>query len=47
MVRSQPRQKVQETIPQKTLHKNRTGRMAKGEGPELKPQCHKNKYEIS
>jgi hypothetical protein len=27
----------------KNLHKNRTGRVAQGEGPEFKPQCCKKK----
>jgi hypothetical protein len=33
MVRSQPGQIVRETLSGKTLHKNRAGRVAKGEGP--------------
>jgi hypothetical protein len=37
-VRSQPRQIVCKTLSQKTLHKNRAGRMAQGEGPEFKYQ---------
>jgi hypothetical protein len=41
MVQSQPRQLVHKTLSQKTLHKNRTGRVAQGEGPEFKPQYHK------
>jgi hypothetical protein len=40
---SQPWQIVHETLSQKTLHKNRAGRVAQGEGPEFKPQHHKNK----
>jgi hypothetical protein len=36
---SQPGQKVRETLSQKTLHKNRAGGVAQGEGPEFKPQC--------
>jgi hypothetical protein len=32
--RSQPGQIVHETLSQKTLHKNRAGRVAQGEGPE-------------
>jgi hypothetical protein len=32
---------VLETLSQKTLHKNRTGGVAQGEGPEFKPQFHK------
>jgi hypothetical protein len=30
-------------ISKKTLHKNRAGRVAQGEGPEFKPQYHKKK----
>jgi hypothetical protein len=42
--RSQPRQIVRETLSWKTLHKNRAGGVAQGEGPELKPQyCPKKK----
>jgi hypothetical protein len=37
-VQSQPGQIVCETLSQKTLHKNRAGGVAQGEGPELKPQ---------
>jgi hypothetical protein len=36
---SQPGQKVRETLSQKTLHKNRAGGVAQGEGPEFKPHC--------
>jgi hypothetical protein len=32
-----------ETLSQKTLHKNRAGGVAQGEGPEFKPQYHKKK----
>jgi hypothetical protein len=32
---------VHETLSRKTLHKNRAGRVAQGEGPEFKPQYHK------
>jgi hypothetical protein len=32
VVQSQPRQIVQETLSQKTLHRNRTGGVAQGEG---------------
>jgi hypothetical protein len=45
MVRSQPGPIVRETLSGKTLHKNRAGRVAKGEGPV--PQKKKkriNKY---
>jgi hypothetical protein len=28
---------------EKTLHKNRAGGVAQGEGPEFKPQCYKKK----
>jgi hypothetical protein len=30
----------------KTLHKNRTGGVAQGEGPEFKPQYHKKKKKV-
>jgi hypothetical protein len=40
---SQPGQIVRETLSQKTLHKNRAGRVAQGEGPEFKPQYWKKK----
>jgi hypothetical protein len=30
-----------------TLHKNRAGRVAQGEGPEFKPQYHKTKTKFS
>jgi hypothetical protein len=36
-VQSQPRQVVEETLSQETLHKNRAGGVAEGEGPEFKP----------
>jgi hypothetical protein len=42
-VQSQPRQIVHETLSRKTLHKNRAGGVAQGEGPEFKPQYHKKK----
>jgi hypothetical protein len=38
VVPSHPRQIVCETLFQKTLHKNRAGGVAQGEGPEFKPQ---------
>jgi hypothetical protein len=38
MVRSQPRQIVCKNLSRKTLHKNRVGRVAQGEGPEFKSQ---------
>jgi hypothetical protein len=38
-----PRQIVQETLSQKTLHKNRAGGVAQVEGPEFKTQFHKRK----
>jgi hypothetical protein len=38
MVQTSPRQRVHETLSQKTLDKNRAGRMVQGEGPEFKPQ---------
>jgi hypothetical protein len=40
-VQNQPGQVVLETSSQKTLHKNRAGGVAQGEGPEFKPQYHK------
>jgi hypothetical protein len=44
MVQNQPRQIVCKTLSQETLHKNRAGGMAQGEGPEFKPQyCKKKK----
>jgi hypothetical protein len=43
-VQSQPRQIVRETLSLKTLHKNKAGGVAQGEGPEFKPQyCQKKK----
>jgi hypothetical protein len=42
MVQSQPRQIIREALSQKSLHKNRGGRVAQGEGPEFKNQCQKN-----
>jgi hypothetical protein len=42
-VQSQPRQIVHKTLSQKTLHKNRAGGVAQGEGPEFKLQYHKKK----
>jgi hypothetical protein len=42
-VGSQPGQRVRETLFRKTLHKNRAGGVALGEGPEFKPQYHKKK----
>jgi hypothetical protein len=39
-VQSQPGQIVWETLSRKTLHKNRAGGVAQGEGPEFKPQYH-------
>jgi hypothetical protein len=43
VVRSQLWQIVCEPLSWKTLHKNRAGGVARGEGPELKPQNHKKK----
>jgi hypothetical protein len=43
IVQSQTRQTVHVTLSQKTLHKNRAGGVAQGEGPEFKPQYPKNK----
>jgi hypothetical protein len=42
-VRSQPRQIVSQDPISKTLHKNKAGGVAQGEGPEFKPQYHKKK----
>jgi hypothetical protein len=43
-VQSQPGQILRQTLSQKTFHKNRTGGVAQGEGPEFKPQyCKKKK----
>jgi hypothetical protein len=42
-VRSQPGQIVCEILSRKTLHKNRVGGAAHGEGPEFKPQYRKKK----
>jgi hypothetical protein len=39
-----PGQIVYETLSRKTLHKNRAGGMAQGEGPEFKPQYWKKKF---
>jgi hypothetical protein len=39
-VLSQLGQKVCETLSRKTLHKNRAGEVAQGEGPQFKPQYH-------
>jgi hypothetical protein len=44
-VQSQPGQIVCETLSRKTLHKNRAGRVAQGEGPEFNPSTRKNKKE--
>jgi hypothetical protein len=43
VVQNQTRQKVLKTLAQKTLHKNRAGGEAQGEGPEFKPQYHQKK----
>jgi hypothetical protein len=43
LVQSQPRQIAHEILFQKTLHKHRAGRVAQGEGPEIKLQYHKKK----
>jgi hypothetical protein len=40
-VQSQPGQVVLEIPSQKSLHKNRAGGVAQGEGPEFKSQYHK------
>jgi hypothetical protein len=44
-VQSHPRQTVCETLSQKTLHKNRAGRVAQGEGPEFNSQYCKRERE--
>jgi hypothetical protein len=36
-VRCHPGQIVQETLSQKTLHKNKAGGVAQGDGPKFKP----------
>jgi hypothetical protein len=38
MVQSQSGKILGETLSRKTFHKNRTGEVAQGEGPEFKPQ---------
>jgi hypothetical protein len=38
---SQPGEIIRELLSRKTLHKNRAGRVAQGDSPEFKPQCHK------
>jgi hypothetical protein len=38
--KASPGNYFQETVSQKTLHKNRIGGVAQGEGPEFKPQYH-------
>jgi hypothetical protein len=43
MVQSQPGQIVHKTLSRKTLHKNRAGGVAEGEGPEFKPQYFKKR----
>jgi hypothetical protein len=42
-VQSQPGQIIRKTLSWKTHHKKRAGGMAKGEGPEFKPQYWKKK----
>jgi hypothetical protein len=37
-IQNQPGQTVCRNLSQKTLHKNRAGGVAQGEGPEFKPQ---------
>jgi hypothetical protein len=47
MVRGQPEQIVHQTLSRKTLHKNRAGGVAQGEGPEFKLQyCQKIKKSV-
>jgi hypothetical protein len=41
---SQPGQIVCETLSQNTLHKNRAGGVAQGEGPEFKLLYHKKNF---
>jgi hypothetical protein len=43
MIRSQPRQRVHETLSQKKPSQKRAGRVAQGVVPEFKPQYHKKK----
>jgi hypothetical protein len=43
VVQSQPGQLVHKNLNRKTLHKNRAGGVAQGEGPEFKPQYHQKK----
>jgi hypothetical protein len=38
VVRSQPVQRVRQTLSRKTFHKNRADGVTQGEGPEFKPQ---------
>jgi hypothetical protein len=45
VVQSQPGQIVPQDLISKTIHKNRAGGVAEGEGPEFKPQYQKNKKE--
>jgi hypothetical protein len=45
-VPSQPEQIVHETLSQKFLHKNRAGGVARGEGPEFKPQYCKKQNSV-
>jgi hypothetical protein len=46
VVQTQLGQTVRETLSRKTLHKNRAGRVAQGEGPEFKAQYHTQKKVI-
>jgi hypothetical protein len=47
-VQSLPKQIVPKTLSQKTFHTHKTwvGRVAQGEGPELKPQYHTLKKKL-
>jgi hypothetical protein len=47
VVQSQLRQIVPQTLSRKTLHKNRAGGVAQGEGPEFKPQYLKKEFSKS
>jgi hypothetical protein len=47
VVQSQPRQIVQETLSEKTLHKNRAGGVAQGEAPDFKVQYREKKKKFT
>jgi hypothetical protein len=46
-VQSQAGQIVRKTLSRKTLHKNRAGGVAQGEGPKFKPQYYKKIININ